>query len=55
MDDYKAILDTYWPVIEAMEKVRTSYTGKIMPDTTGEAIKALNVAQKTMPLMRIEV
>jgi len=51
-DDIPAILDAYWPVVEAVRKVRAHYAGKlggpprICSDVVGDAITALNKAEK---------
>ena len=58
MDDYKRILDTYWPVIEKAIEVQAHYNGrgdgvvKICPDVTGEMITELIKARKALPLKR---
>ena len=58
MTDYKAILDTYWPVIEKAIEVQAHYNGrngsepKICPDVTGEMITELIKARKACPIKR---
>ena len=58
MTDYKAILDTYWPVIEKAIEVQGYYNGnkdgvqKICSDITGEMINALIKARKACPIKR---
>ena len=47
MDDYKRILDTYWPVIEKAIEVQAYYNGrgdgvvKVCPNITSEMINEL--------------
>lgn len=58
MEDYKLILDTYWPVIEKAIEVQAYYNGrkdgvvKICPNITGEMIEELIKARKALPLKR---
>ncbi len=55
MSREKDILDTYWPVIEAVEHMREHYTGKVCSESVGAVIKALNLAHKELPIKRVEI
>jgi len=56
--NYKEILDTYWPVIEACVEIQEHYAGKndgvqkIAPDVSGVMIDRLIKARKALPLKR---
>jgi len=59
MEDYKLILDTYWPVIEQAIEVRKHYMGenkgeplKVCSDVVGSLITELNKATSQLNIKR---
>ena len=59
-EDYKKILDTYWPVIEASRKIRAFYMGeqpgepkRICSDVVGDLIMELQKAQSKVMVEQV--